>query len=76
MDRGYIDFARLHTLHRVGAFFVTRAKSNLNAHRVYSAPTDRTTGADRRPNHRPGRCSHQPTTRLSAAHPLRDAQKR
>jgi hypothetical protein len=44
MDRGYIDFARLHTLHQVGAFFVTRAKSNLNAHRVYSAPTDRTTG--------------------------------
>jgi transposase len=27
-----------------GAFFVTRAKSNLNAHRVYSAATDRTTG--------------------------------
>ena len=25
-------------------FFVTRAKSNLNAHRVYSAGTDRTTG--------------------------------
>jgi hypothetical protein len=44
MDRGYIDFARLHTLHQASAFFVTRAKSNLNAHRVYSAPTDRTTG--------------------------------
>jgi transposase len=44
MDRGYIDFARLHTLHEAGAFFVTRAKSNLKAHRVYSAPTDRTTG--------------------------------
>jgi transposase len=44
MDRGYIDFARLYTLHQTGAFFVTRAKSNLNAHRVYSAPTDRTTG--------------------------------
>ena len=44
MDRGYIDFGRLHTLHQAGAFFVTRAKSNLNAHRVYSAPTDRTTG--------------------------------
>jgi hypothetical protein len=44
MDRGYIDFARLHTLHQAGAFFVTRAKSNLSAHRVYSAPTDRTTG--------------------------------
>jgi hypothetical protein len=44
MDRGYIDFARLHTLHRAGAFFITRAKSNLDAHRVYSAPTDRVTG--------------------------------
>jgi hypothetical protein len=44
MDRGYIDFARLHVLHQAGACFVTRAKSNLNAHRVYSAPADRTTG--------------------------------
>ena len=41
MDRGYIDFARLYVLHQAGAFFVTRAKSNLDAHRVYSAPTDR-----------------------------------
>ena len=30
MDRGYIDFARLHALHRAGGFFVTRAKSNLS----------------------------------------------
>jgi hypothetical protein len=44
MDRGYVDFARLHRLHQAGAFFVTRAKSNLNAHRVYSRATDRTTG--------------------------------
>jgi len=44
MDRGYVDFARLHALHQAGAFFVTRAKSNLDAHRVYSAPIDRTTG--------------------------------
>ena len=44
MDRGYIDFARLHRLHLAGAFFVTRAKSNLKAHRVYSSPTDRSTG--------------------------------
>jgi transposase len=44
MDRGYIDFARLHALHQAGAFFVTRAKSNLNSHRVYSAATDRATG--------------------------------
>ncbi len=27
MDRGYVDFARLHALHQAGAFFVTRAKS-------------------------------------------------
>jgi hypothetical protein len=44
MDRGYVDFARLNRLHGAGAFFVTRAKSNLNAHRVYSARTDRTSG--------------------------------
>jgi hypothetical protein len=44
MDRGYVDFSRLHTLHRAGSFFVTRAKSNLDAHRVYSRPVDRSTG--------------------------------
>jgi hypothetical protein len=44
MDRGYVDFARLHALHLAGAFFVTRAKSNMKWHRVYSTPTDRTTG--------------------------------
>jgi hypothetical protein len=44
MDRGYVDFGRLHVLHQFGAFFVTRAKSNIDAHRLYPAPTDRTTG--------------------------------
>ena len=44
VDRGYADFARLYVLHQAGAFFVTRAKSNIDAHRVYSAPTDRSTG--------------------------------
>ena len=44
MDRGYVDFTRLHVLHLAGAFFVTRAKSNMDAHRIYSAPTDRTIG--------------------------------
>ena len=44
MDRGYVDFARLYALHLTGAFFVTRAKSNLDAHRVYSAPPDRSIG--------------------------------
>ena len=44
MDRGYLDFERLHVLHQAGAFFVTRAKSNLDARRLYSAPTDRASG--------------------------------
>ncbi|MHB8424020.1 MAG: IS4 family transposase [Gammaproteobacteria bacterium] len=44
MDRGYLDFSRLFTLHQAGAFFVTRAKRNMNAHRLYSAPTDRSSG--------------------------------
>src|SRR5947208_16781695 len=50
MDRGYVDFTRLYVLHQAGAFFVTRAKSNLDAHRVYSASTDRAAGiiADQR----------------------------
>ena len=44
MDRGYVDFARLYTMHQASAFFVTRAKSPMDARRVYSAPTDRSTG--------------------------------
>ena len=44
MDRGYLDFTRLFALHQAGAFFVTRAKRGMNAHRVYSMPTDRSTG--------------------------------
>jgi hypothetical protein len=44
MDRGYLDFERLHAMHLAGAFFVTRAKSNTRLRRVYSAATDRTTG--------------------------------
>jgi hypothetical protein len=44
MDRGYVDFARLYALHQAGAFFVTRAKSPMDARRVYSGATDRSTG--------------------------------
>ena len=44
MDRGYLDFERLHAMTQAGAFFVTRAKSTMDARRVYSAPTDRSTG--------------------------------
>lgn len=44
MDRGYLDFERLHVLHQAGSFFVIRAKSNLDARRLYSAPTERGDG--------------------------------
>ena len=44
MDRGYLDFARLYVLHQAHAFFVTRAKSNTQLRRVYSALIDRSTG--------------------------------
>jgi len=47
MDRGYLDFSRLYTLHQAGAFFVTRAKSPMDARRVYSATTDHTAGVVR-----------------------------
>jgi hypothetical protein len=44
MDRGYLDFERLHGLHLSGAFFVIRAKSNLNFRRLYSRPVDKQAG--------------------------------
>ena len=44
MDRGYLDFSRLFTLHQAGAFFVTRAKRGMDAQRVYSTKTDRSAG--------------------------------
>ena len=61
MDRGYIDFARLYVLHQAQAFFVTRAKSNLQYRRVYSHPIDKTTGL---------RCDQ--TIRLTGIHPSED----
>ena len=44
MDRGYLDFARLHVLHQAGSFFVLRAKANLQCRRLYSQPVDRRSG--------------------------------
>ncbi|QYY36741.1 IS4 family transposase [Ruficoccus sp. ZRK36] len=44
MDRGYVDFARLHRMHQAGAYFVTRAKSNLAFYVSQSRPIDKTTG--------------------------------
>ena len=44
MDRGYVDFERLFTLHTAAAFFVIRAKSNTRYRRRYSRPVDRSAG--------------------------------
>jgi len=44
MDRGFIDFARLHRLTQCAAFFVIRAKSNFQFRRLYSRPVDTASG--------------------------------
>jgi Domain of unknown function (DUF4372)/Transposase DDE domain len=44
MDRGYLDYSRLYRIHLAGAFFVTRAKSNLDASRIYSHRADKQGG--------------------------------
>jgi hypothetical protein len=44
MDRGYLDFFRLHWIHMSMAFFVTLAKRNFQFQRLYSAPIDKKTG--------------------------------
>ena len=44
MDRGYLDFKRLHILHQAKAYFVTRAKRNFKFKRRYSHEVDKTTG--------------------------------
>jgi len=44
MDRGYVDFSRLHRIHRASAFFVTRAKANCQFRRRYSAAVDKAAG--------------------------------
>lgn len=44
MDRGYLDFKRLHELGQQGAFFVTRAKRGMDARRIRSMPSDRSQG--------------------------------
>ena len=44
MDRGYLDFQRLHRLHRAGAFFVIRAKERMKFCRLYSHPIVQTEG--------------------------------
>ena len=44
VDKGYIDFSRLYKLHSQGAFFVTRAKTNMRFKRIYSRHVDKASG--------------------------------
>jgi hypothetical protein len=44
MDRGYVDYKRLYKIHLCGAFFVTRAKDNMNYRRLYSHQKNKTKG--------------------------------
>ena len=45
MDKGYVDYSRLYSIiHEQRGFFVTRAKSNMAARRVYSRKVDKTCG--------------------------------
>ena len=44
MDRAYVDFRRLYTIHRLPAYFVVRAKRNVLFRRLRSAPVDKGAG--------------------------------
>jgi len=44
VDRGYVDFARLARFDALGAFFVTRAKSNFRFTRLAAQAVDKSTG--------------------------------
>jgi transposase len=44
MDRGYIDYRRLFTIHQSRAFFIVRAKQNVRFRRIYSYPVDKSLG--------------------------------
>jgi len=43
-DRGYIDYTRLFKITLLSAYFVVRAKSNLQFKRIYSLKVDKSTG--------------------------------
>jgi hypothetical protein len=43
-DRGYVDYFRLYKITLLSAYFVVRAKSNLQFKRIYSQKVDKSTG--------------------------------
>jgi hypothetical protein len=44
MDRGYVDYKRLYKIHQCAAFYITRAKDNMNCRRVKSFLSDKANG--------------------------------
>jgi hypothetical protein len=78
MDRGYVDFARLHVFAEFQASFVVRAKRNLQCRRRYSRAVDRSTGLICDHDGGAYRCTlGRRLPRSSAPHPVqgpRDAQ--
>jgi hypothetical protein len=44
MDRGYVDYGRLHAIEQARAWFVTRAKGRMRYCRLHSHPVDKATG--------------------------------
>lgn len=44
LDRGYYSFARLNRIHKTAAYFVTRAKSNLDVQYIQKRKADKTAG--------------------------------
>lgn len=44
VDRGYTDFSRLYRIHKAKAFFIIRAKDNLDFSRMSSLPVKKLTG--------------------------------
>lgn len=44
LDKAYLDFSRLFNINQRFAFFITRAKSNLQFKRIYSKQVDKSTG--------------------------------
>lgn len=44
MDRGYVDYGRLHAIERARAWYVTRARRGMRYCRLHSHPVDKATG--------------------------------
>ena len=64
LDRGYVDYKRLYQIDQAGAWFVTRAKSNMSYYVIDSRPVDKTGGL---------RCDQ--TIRLNTSKAMRDYPK-